>query len=73
MCSGAPNNLGDDEVAKCGDVYRDFDRDPVLFDNSHDEEKINYDITNFNNVLSASVTIFQVITLEGWTDLMYNY
>ena len=34
---------------------------------------INYDITNFNNVLSASLTIFQIITLEGWSQLMYNY
>ena len=58
MCSGSPNDLGDSTLAKCGDIYRDYDRDPVEFDGSHQEEKINYDITNFNNVLSASVTIF---------------
>jgi len=28
---------------------------------------------NFNNVLAASMTIFQVITLEGWSSIMYNY
>lgn len=67
MCSGAPNNLGDSVIAKCGDIYRDYQLDPVRYDDSHSEEKINFDITNFNNVLSASVTIFQVITLEGWT------
>ena len=73
MCSGFPNNLGDTSLSKCGDVYRDYARDPIKFDGAHDNELINYDITNFNNVLSASVTIFQIITLEGWTSLMYNY
>ena len=34
---------------------------------------INYDITNFNNVVNASLTVFQIITLEGWSELMYNY
>lgn len=73
MCSGAPNNLGTDTVAKCGDVYSDYGLDPVEYDGAHDNEMINFDITNFNDVLSASVTIFQVITLEGWSSLMYNY
>ena len=36
-------------------------------------ELINFDITNFNNVFNAFLTIFQVITLEGWSQLMYNY
>jgi hypothetical protein len=58
MCSGAPNNLADSSVAKCGDLYEEYDLDPVVYDNTYDVEIINYDITNFNNVLSASVTIF---------------
>ena len=33
---------------------------------------INYGVTTFDNILRALITIFQMITLEGWTDLMYN-
>ena len=73
MCSGAPNYLGSDQVAKCGDIYADYGLDPVEYDGAHDNEMINFDITNFNDVISASVTIFQVITLEGWSSLMYSY
>lgn len=73
MCSGVPNNLGAGAVAKCGDVYRDYGLDPVTFDGVYANEMINYDITNFNNVVQASLTIFQTITLEGWSQLMYNY
>ena len=58
MCSGAPNNLGSDTVAKCGDIYVDYGLDPVEYDGVHDIELINFDITNFNDVLSASVTFF---------------
>ena len=32
----------------------------------------NYGYTNFDNVLSAWLTIFQCISLEGWTQVMYN-
>lgn len=34
---------------------------------------LNYGITNFDNVLSAFLTIFQCITMEGWTIIMYIY
>jgi voltage-dependent calcium channel L type alpha-1D len=34
--------------------------------------EVNYGITNFNNLFAAIITIFQVITLEGWVDVMYN-
>lgn len=34
---------------------------------------ISYDIVNFNNVPLSLFTIFQCLTLEGWTSLMYNY
>ncbi|CAD7929325.1 unnamed protein product [Amoebophrya sp. A120] len=30
-----------------------------------------YGITNFNNFLNSVIVIFQCITLEGWTDIMY--
>ena len=73
MCSGWPNNLGTDVVAKCGDIYADYGLDPVKYDGARDNEMINFDITNFNSFLGASLTIFQVITLEGWSNLMYSY
>lgn len=32
----------------------------------------NYGITNFDNFGLAMLTVFQCITLEGWTDVMYD-
>ena len=57
-CSGAPNNLGTEVVAKCGDIYRDYGLDPVEFDGAYENEMINFDIINFNDVVGASVSIF---------------
>ena len=34
-------------------------------------ENPNYGITSFDNVAEAWLTIFQCISLEGWTDVMY--
>lgn len=31
----------------------------------------NYGITSFDNILLAMLTVFQCITMEGWTDTMY--
>mgnify|MGYP001626775518 CR=1 FL=1 len=73
MCSGWPNNLGDDAVAKCGNIYTEYGLDPILYDDTKQLEIIQYDMVNFNNVGLAVITVFQVITLEGWSHLMYNY
>nr|XP_055036989.1 probable voltage-dependent N-type calcium channel subunit alpha-1B isoform X5 [Misgurnus anguillicaudatus] len=32
----------------------------------------NFGITNFDNILFAILTVFQCITMEGWTDVLYN-
>ena len=32
----------------------------------------NFGITNFDNFGLAMLTVFQCVTLEGWTDVMYN-
>lgn len=32
----------------------------------------NYGITNFDNFGLAMLTVFQCITLEGWTDVLYG-
>lgn len=32
----------------------------------------NYGITNFDNFGLSMLTVFQCITLEGWTDVLYH-
>ncbi|KAL5266763.1 hypothetical protein ACHWQZ_G003966 [Mnemiopsis leidyi] len=39
--------------------------------NCVDWEGPNEGITTFNHIGLASLTVFQIITLEGWTDIMY--
>ena len=34
-------------------------------------ENPNYGVTSFDNFYWASLVVFQVLTLEGWTDIMY--
>ncbi|CAM9295050.1 unnamed protein product, partial [Discosporangium mesarthrocarpum] len=34
-------------------------------------EELNWGITNFDNIGTSLLTIFQCITLEGWSDVMY--
>jgi hypothetical protein len=41
-------------------------------DNVTTSELINYGITTFDNIGIGVITIFQSITLEGWTPIMYN-
>lgn len=36
-----------------------------------DWEGPNYGITNFDNIGLAMLTVFQCITMEGWTQMMY--
>ena len=31
----------------------------------------NYGITSYDNMYLAMITVFQCITMEGWTDVMY--
>ena len=35
-------------------------------------EGLNWGFTNYDNFLSAFVTTFQVVSMEGWTDVMYQ-
>ena len=73
MCSGWPNKLGEGVVAKCGNVYTEYGLDPVTVDDTKSLEIIQFDLVNFNNLGQALITVFQVITLEGWSQLMFNY
>ena len=38
-----------------------------------DSALIMYGIITFDNIIAGMITIFQVITLEGWSTLMYNF
>jgi len=44
----------------------------LLEENVRDIEFINYGIVTFDHLGLSMVTIFQMITLEGWADIMYN-
>lgn len=64
-----------EEIYKCG-ASIDYgikaggeDKIDVTIEN----EQILYDVVNFNHMGLAFLTIFQSLTMESWTTLMYNY
>ena len=61
------------EKAICGTVYESFGKDPLEYDGIRDIEAIMYGIPGFDNVAQGFLTIFQILTLESWVYLMYNY
>ena len=63
----------DAEVAVCGNVYGATGLDPVDHDGIRDIQLIMYGIPGFDNVAHGFLTIFQILTLESWVYLMYNY
>ena len=65
--------LGVTGLAFCGTVYDAAGLDPLYYDNIRNEELIMYGIPNFDHFGHAIVTIFQVLTLESWSYLMYNF
>ena len=73
MCSGYPNYLGDDVVAKCGSVFTEYGLDPREVDHTDQSELLFYDQLNFNNVIMSGLTIIQVMTLEHWSRMLYNF
>ena len=73
-------NVGQREcpVGFCGSLIERNDTYGDLFavDNLYRDSDIlelNYGVTNFDNIGSAFVTIFQCITMEGWTTVMYMF
>lgn len=46
---------------------------PLETDNVTEWEFIQYGYFNFDNIGSSIMSIFRIITLEGWTNVMYNY
>lgn len=63
----------DAEIAICGTVYEKAGLDPIEYDDIRNIELIMYGIPGFDNVGQGFLTIFQVLTLESWVYLMYNY
>ena len=63
----------DAEFAICGTVYEKTGLDPNDVDGILDIELIMYGIPGFDNVAHGFLTIFQILTLESWVYLMYNY
>ena len=54
-------------------MYTEYGLDPQVVDDTTSIELIFEDIVNFNHIGNAAVLIFQSLTLEGWSDLMYIY
>jgi len=63
----------DDEFAICGTVWEKHGLDPLEHDGIRDIELIMYGIPGFDNVGQGFLTIFQILTLESWVYLMYNF
>ena len=47
--------------------------DPLEYDGIRDIDLIMYGIPGFDNVFQGFLTIFQILTLESWVYLMYNF
>lgn len=43
-----------------------------LTDNATFVQSLNWGYTNFDNIFVAFLTIFQSITMEGWSDILYQ-
>ena len=41
------------------------------YDCRHDHHGPNHGITTFDDIIFSMMTVFQCITMEGWTDIMY--
>lgn len=57
----------------CGNLGKDYRINPKKPDSVIDQESIQYGIVGFDEIGQGMQTIFQVLTLEGWADLTYNY
>ena len=60
------------EAAVCGAVYPSYGLDPREVDQVLDNQALSYGITGYDNFWQALLTVFQICTLEGWSDIMFN-
>jgi len=45
----------------------------IELDHPLENEQIFFNVPKFDNVLWSLIAIYQCVTMEGWTLLMYNY
>ncbi|XP_072489313.1 voltage-dependent N-type calcium channel subunit alpha-1B isoform X2 [Notamacropus eugenii] len=71
-----PNNTVDPHTDPVGDFPCGTDASARQCENGYVCREYwrgpNFGITNFDNILFAILTVFQCITMEGWTDILYN-
>jgi voltage-dependent calcium channel N type alpha-1B len=65
--SQVPCNADDPSVAPTGS----FSCNPEISVCLEKWEGPNYGITSFDNIIYAMLTVFQCITMEGWTPILY--
>lgn len=65
-CVNIQNGFYSDTELVCG-----AEKCPASYECISGLDNPNYGVTNFDNILISLVTIFQIITLEGWTTVMY--
>lgn len=66
MMSGTVRSCSNETGFNCSQVGKNYEC--LLLE----WEGPNFGITNFDNFGLAMLTVFQCITLEGWTDVLYN-
>ena len=59
-------------MAICGAVYPTYGLNPHEVDQVIDNEVLSYGITGYDNFWQALLTVFQICTLEGWSNIMFN-
>lgn len=60
------------EPSNCGGGYNCENEEDEFWECRLHWEGPNSGITNFDNIGLAMLTVYQCISLEGWTDVMYN-
>jgi hypothetical protein len=56
----------------CGSIRPDWPTIPFDSEDTINQELIMYGIIHFDDLITGIIAIFQMITLEGWTTIMYN-
>ena len=61
-----------EETAVCGSVYDSYGLDPKEVDQVIDNRLLSYGVSGYDNFSQALLTVFQICTLEGWSNIMFN-
>lgn len=67
--NGQPSFCG--SLVEAHDKFHNVSVSDVYRDTKISE--LDFGLVNFDNVLEAMLTIFQCITMEGWTKMMFYY